>query len=486
MKTNAAFGTVSPVADRHHRLNGQPVSYTHSTSYGSISSTDVYGFKRGNLYSSPERTRQLESNTSSSLNVVPEDGIIMEFSSSETRTPRYTAGAPLDDDDEAAEEWELDEELEEQGLYRAFALLAALPYTLYPLTKGVDWPYPTVPYFPHPFPEILTSAALFSLSHLIRDPLISIIASIFPSPSAVVPTVLATALHTLLSLVLQQAALPLLLVGQYAPVHPIVRDAAFRRVWWLALGWATAEAVVGICQGYHARALYRDVLVTVHRSAETPTKPDGGPLEARAMGPLLSSGSRSPASKPASDPRGQSTLELFERQVEDDVYGVNGRAGQPFGEEEQGTGERQPLLPPKGPGSQDPDQAIKLLVEDELDELLAMRAREELEDAYGIPVIRIPVFISCLQRVNNLLLTLGIFLLLAQTYLRSPFAREGTSPNHALAITVPIVWIVQCYLALLHTPLFLPRMGVPAVVYSASLVSLGAFFSGLAMWEGLS
>ncbi|KAG6833404.1 hypothetical protein H0H87_007389 [Tephrocybe sp. NHM501043] len=502
---NAALGSVGTPADRDHRFNGSngtSVSYPRSSkTYGPTGNSDEYGINRDTLSSSPERIRLLENN--SSLDVVPEDGIVMDFSPSvENRIPRYTAGAPLVDDEEE-EEWELDEELEEQGLYRgsyrrlvllytltpitflvAFSLLAALPYVLYPMTQ--DWPYPSVPYFPHPFPELLTSAALFSLSHLTRDPMISLIISMFPSPSAVVPTVLATAIHTLIYLLLQQSALALLLVAQHMHERPTTRDAAFLRVWWLALGWAAAEAVIGTCQGYQARAAYRDVLVTVRRSAETPTKFDCGvETDGMGLGPMspLGSGSRSPSSKPAGT-RTQSTLELFERQVEDDVYDRS-RGGQPFRDLEEAEGERQPLLPPREARNSQ-DQAIKMLVEDELEELLAIRAREELEDAYGVPVIRIPVFISCLQRINALLLILGVSLLLAQGYLRSTFARDGASPNHALAITAPVVWVVQCYLALLHTPLVLPRMGVPAVVYSGSLVSLGAFFAGLAMWEGLS
>ncbi|KAG6910376.1 hypothetical protein DXG01_011091 [Tephrocybe rancida] len=485
---NAAFGSVGNVADRHHSNGYRSVSKSHSPpkTYGSV---DAHVVNRSTLTSSPERIRP----DSTLLDVVPEDRIVMEFSPDETRTPRYTAGAPLDDDEET-EEWELDQELEEQGLYRGsyrrlvllytlipitfvvvFSMLAALPYVLYPMNH--DWPYPSVPYFQHPFPELLASASLFSLSHLLRDPIITIATSIFPSPSAAVPTVLATALHTLVSLTLQQSALPLLQVTQNTPPRPTTHDGAFRRVWWLALGWAATEAIIGICQGYQARSHYRDVLVTVRRTAETPSTKADGP-EVRPMGPVSSATSRSPVGGKQTA-TGQSTLELFERQVEDDVYGGDRGGPQPFGEEQ---GERQPLLPPP----RVEEQAIKLLVEDELEELLAIRARDELEDAYGIPVIHIPVFISCLQRINDLLLALGVSLLLAQAYLRSSLARGVTTPSHALVITAPIVWAIRCYLSLLHTPLVLPRMGVPAVVYTASLISLSTFFAGLGMWEGVS
>ncbi|KNZ76622.1 hypothetical protein J132_09366 [Termitomyces sp. J132] len=379
----------------------------------------------------------------------------------EPRTPRYIGGAPLDGDDEV-EEWELDEELEEQGLYRgtyrrlvllyslnpltfaiAFALLAALPHAFYPISE--TWPYPSVPYLRHPFPELLTSAALFSLSYLLRDPISSLFSFMFPSSFTKLSTVFATSLQTLLYLTLQQLSLVLLSVTQHAPAKPTTRDAAFRRVWWLALGWACAEAVINISKGYQARALYRDVLVTVRRSEDGPGKSNG-------------------------------------TENQDDVY--DGQRSQPFGDEE--AGEYHPLL---SKGAEDKDQAIKLLVEDELDELIAMRAREELEDAYGVPVIRIPVFLTCLQRVNDLLLTLGLTLLLAQAYLRSAVSRDDPLPgssNFSLMIAAPVAWVGQCYLALLHTPVILPRMGVPTVVYHASLMSLSAFFGGLAAWKGLS
>ncbi|KAG6826895.1 hypothetical protein H0H92_014001 [Tricholoma furcatifolium] len=464
---------------------GRSVSQSHSHSHTHSPPT---AYSRPSFVTNTERPRRSDSSTK--LNAVPEDTIVMEFS-----TPT------LESEDDAVEEWELDEALEEQGLFRgpyrrlvllytltpitfviSFCLLAVLPYAVYPMTQA--WPYPSVPFLRHPFQELLTSAALFSLSALLQQPLLALFASILPSTPT---TIIATAIHTLVSLTLQQSALALLLVAYHASNRPTVHDAAFHRVWWLALGWAATEAVVGICQGYKARALYSDVIVTVRRENDA------------------SQETRTPGNLGTSSSAGQSTLELFEQQVEDDVYERSRtRSSQPFSSEEEtiGMGERQPLLP-KGengnginPSSGSAGQAIQTLLDEELDELLAIRERDELEDAYGMPVIRIPVFISCLQRINDLLLSLGITLLLAQAYLRSTFARDPPvqsapatnwhNQNLALFLTAPAVWAVKYYLALLHTPLILPRMGVPAVVYNASLVSLSAFFAGLALWEGLS
>ena len=90
-------------------------------------------------------------------------------------------------------------------------------------------------------------------------------------------------------------------------------------------------------------------------------------------------------------------------------------------------------------------------------------------------------------------MSLGVCLLLSHAYMCSTAAisfsllfqafRDGT--NTPLLITLPTVALVQFGLAVLHTPLVLPVLGVPTVVYACSLVSLGSFFAGLGVWEGL-
>ncbi|KAF8064316.1 hypothetical protein FPV67DRAFT_214518 [Lyophyllum atratum] len=518
---------------RSSLYSGSPGPYSSPRNdYGSTS-PDAFRSPRSSVTASPERLRRSDSGTV--LNVVPEDRIMMEFSSDEdVRTSRYTGGIPMhgDDDepDSEEEEWELDEELEERGLYRGsyhrlmalytltpitsllfFALLAALPTFVYPLKQ--PWPYPSVPYLPHPVPELLTSAALFSLAHLLREPLATITTYLFSNSPSSVPAAVSTAIHTVLSLALQQSALPILLIARYAPPHPKTHDAAFRRVWWLALGWAAAEAVVAVAQGYAARALYRDVMVSVRRSASAEPDMDvdveaeanvgnGGPKpEARPLGPIggsglgSGSGSRSPQTPRARDKtsaNGQGVVGLFEGVVEPGLF-----TQRTFSEEDmEDAGEWEPLLSGRRDGED--GSAIKMQVEDELEALVAIRAREELEEAYGVPIIHIPVFLSCLQRMNIMLLTLGIYLLLSQAYLRSTLATTVTSryssrpraladrSNVALAVAVPLCVVIQLSLALLQTPPLLPRVGAPAAVYSASLVSLGVFFAGLAAWEGLS
>ena len=41
-------------------------------------------------------------------------------------------------------------------------------------------------------------------------------------------------------------------------------------------------------------------------------------------------------------------------------------------------------------------------------------------------------------------------------------------------------------LSLLHTPVFLPRVGVHVVAYLGLLVGLGTLFAGLGVWDALA
>jgi hypothetical protein len=93
-----------------------------------------------------------------------------------------------------------------------------------------------------------------------------------------------------------------------------------------------------------------------------------------------------------------------------------------------------------------------------------------------------------------MLLSLGVYLILSSAYLRSTIAisspsttaRDPIKTNTPLFITLPLVLLVQYSLAIMHTPLVLPRIGVHTVVYAGLLISLGTFFVGLGVWEALS
>lgn len=54
-----------------------------------------------------------------------------------------------------------------------------------------------------------------------------------------------------------------------------------------------------------------------------------------------------------------------------------------------------------------------------------------------------------------------------------------------LLITIPLAVILQWVLSLLHTPRILPRIGVQTFVYVGFMISLGVFFAGLGIWEGI-
>ena len=87
--------------------------------------------------------------------------------------------------------------------------------------------------------------------------------------------------------------------------------------------------------------------------------------------------------------------------------------------------------------------------------------------------------------------------MLTAAYMQSTFAiapsaddivssHPPTTSNQHLAITAPPILIIYTLLAMMHTPLILPRIGIHTFVYVELLVSLGVFFGGLAVWDALS
>lgn len=436
----------------------------------------------GSTSTSPIHKKSTSSSSHLNLDCVPEDS-----------TVHFETRSYSDSEDETEE---IDARLEENGLYRGsyyrllalytlaplislvtFTFFAVLPRILYRSTFSI---YPYSSLLPFPFPEILTSISLWSLAYISRENICSLIIHLsdcFPTP---IPVLLSTSLHSTLSLLLQQIALPLLLVSldNTAPSARItVTNPAFIRVWWIALGWALSESVVAVKQGYDNIALYRDVLVTVHNQSDTEAHPESTMKE--------------PASSPDSTPtcRGDSASPTML-----DLHDYNDNGENPEFEERD---ERRPLLSSRssiGHIMCVVDEDFKLQVDQDINELIALKNREELEEMYGIPMIRIPVFISCLQRINSFLISLGVCLLLSHAYICSPIASLNSISNTTrgadytyapLLVTFPIVATIQFGLAVLHTPMVLPLLGVPTVAYTGSLVSLGTFFAGLGVWEGL-
>jgi hypothetical protein len=153
---------------------------------------------------------------------------------------------------------------------------------------------------------------------------------------------------------------------------------AFRRVWWLALGWSLAEVAAGIAQGYETLALYRDVLVPESKARE---------LVAAAMAvaptwpaPKNGNGNGNGPSDSASPPR------TADERLRESLS--RGEDGGPGGAEVAGSPVRGRQLRPSyrsvGTAS---DAEIRLDVDKDFDELVAVKAREELEELYGFPAI---------------------------------------------------------------------------------------------------
>lgn len=244
-----------------------------------------------------------------------------------------------------------------------FILLAILPLVAYRLdSNSPHSPYPYSPYLPYPLPEILTAAALWSMSLLLREFVFSLSTSIsasLPPYVSIILSLLATTIQTLITVFLQFASVVLLLFRSTPGfTHPTWHDHTFRRVWTVALGWAGVEALVGIKQGYENITLYRDVLVNVKRISPEDT----------------------------SIPADRSS---YLENDSPDITRQTSRVSQElFLEESQG--EREPLLQklPQANGVyRFSRKAIEQEVQHDLDQLIALKAREELEEIYGIPVI---------------------------------------------------------------------------------------------------
>ncbi|KAA1474090.1 hypothetical protein DENSPDRAFT_781042 [Dentipellis sp. KUC8613] len=412
-------------------------------------------------------------------------------------------------EDEALDD-EDDEEalLAEKGLfigsYRRYVLL----YTIVPLTSFLLWlliaflpsliwhtPSPTSPsqprYFPTPLPELLTAISLWALSYLLSEPLYAFFSLFLPPTPAVL---ISTAVHVLLRNLLRLAALPILLLRHYMDwPHPTYHDPVFRRVWWLALGWSLAEVAVGVTQGYAQLALYRDVLVPEERvedlleSWRRPVKPV--PANGRARGQSLD------ASPPA--------------QFLHPNLGSSSHAGSTHDSSLPRTTDGEVEGRPRVTMSRLPSEAeLRLEVDKDVDELVLLKTREELEELYGIPVIYIPVFITCLLRIASVVLSLGFTLLLSAAYLSAPISLSPYRPhsllaffappvqlvahiplydsNRAFYITFALVFLLHFFLSVLHTPVLLPRIGVHVVAYLGFLVGLGTVFAGLGLWDALS
>lgn len=145
---------------------------------------------------------------------------------------------------------------------------------------------------------------------------------------------------------------------------------AFGRVWWLALGWSLAEVTAGVVQGYKTIALYRDVLV-----------PEGEARELVASAVAVGTG----ALKNGGSDSASSRLRESLSRGEDGGPAVEVAESPVRSREQQQRQEshRSSLVA----SSEANDAEIRLEVDKDFDALLALKAREELEELYGFPAI---------------------------------------------------------------------------------------------------
>lgn len=232
-----------------------------------------------------------------------------------------------------------------------------------------------MPCFPTPLPELLLSISLFTLAHVLNPYLFTLAGLLLPNPTAT--SALGTALHVILRNALRTAALPMLALatpGGFATFHA----PAFRRVWWLALGWSLAEVTAGIAQGYEMLALYRDVLVPEGEARELVA--EALAAAAAATGPHKNGGSDSASSPRAADERLRESLS-------------RGEEGGPAVVEACASPVcvRQPLMQQASCRSlwmaTANDAEMQLEVDKDFEALVAVKARDELEELYGCPAI---------------------------------------------------------------------------------------------------
>ncbi|KAG8826870.1 hypothetical protein FRC19_006989 [Serendipita sp. 401] len=336
----------------------------------------------------------------------------------------------------------------------------------------------------------------------------------------------------------------------WAPL-PDVWHTAFTQVWWLALGWATIDVAVGVVQGYEQLALYRDVLKGYERKRShvqgSPSPPPR--LKGRRSSRPTENFARSASNLPDHQHEGQA----HEHEEEGVLNG--GRVPIPphlspqngdYQQQQQYQPIRQPshVLYTATPlqmqsselvlsGEANVVAASPLDLEAELSSLITRKQRAELEGVYGSPLPRIPIFLIALQRLDSILLSIGLTLLVSSAYLRAlylPPEEPSTPVASALSLSslVPLAeglsasvvetlkrrmdggsvrykqdWEVD-WAEIKHTtvPVFvavvlihfalsilwieaLPRIGVHTASYVGLLVSLTAFFAGLGYWSAL-
>ncbi|KAL1409091.1 hypothetical protein Q8F55_005915 [Vanrija albida] len=249
--------------------------------------------------------------------------------------------------------------------------------------------------------------------------------------------VLSTVVHAILHEGIRLVSIPLTIPSP---------TSGFHSSYYLGLGWGVAEAAWGIVQGWEQLELYRDLL-----------EPERWDEEAALT------------------------------EEPDEINGHNGLATVPETESLLVAAEEEAYL------EDEAELALRVEV------LERMRARQELEDAFGLPFPNIPFPLHLLWRLDTLLLNLGLTLILSAYYFDSePIYKhqslagggkdwEPAEPNPTPSPYLPLVWVL---VTLLHIALSLVwkivgSAGVGAVTWGGLIVALGTVFAGLGAWGGV-
>ncbi|KAL0064909.1 hypothetical protein AAF712_008164 [Marasmius tenuissimus] len=446
----------------------------------------------------------------------------------------------MSSDSDPGSDTELEMELEEEGFYagsypRLLALYALAPLTflilfilfaLVPQFLPLNHNHPEPPYTPNlpfPIPETLISGGVYTITYTL-NPFIFTISTWFCTatkrgilyltrpphyrPQLTITTatttaavVLSSLVYATLSIIMRVVTIQLLGIPSSTAPTPAYRSFTFVRAWWAGLGWALFEAVAGVWQGYRAIEAYKDVLVDMRRVKALRDVVGGGSRpgdgEREDTGTVKGYGATISDANPGSS-SSDTNADDDATPTEDENTNRGRLPRVPTASDSDP--ERQPLLSGLG-GSQhhhylshsrdsmdllnlgQSSHLVEIEVERDLDQLMALRERDELERVYGVAFVKIPIFITCLQRVNSLLLSMGLTLVLAG----ASDTTSPSSPNPPIRpLPVFLLILFQLTLYLLHSEIALPRIGVHTVVYVGFMTSLGMFFGGLGVWGVVS
>ncbi|KAG8897083.1 hypothetical protein FRC01_011488, partial [Tulasnella sp. 417] len=288
------------------------------------------------------------------------------------------------------------------------------------------------------FAGLLVGASAWIISYTLRIPIYTL-STCFNSCTSSITVALSTVLSIALEEGLRLGALVILGLRlddppasgseEWDETWPRTGDEAFQKTFWVAVGWAIVEVGWSIAQGYEQLALYRDVLPPspsylynwLNSSSILPPQADQNTGQESSDSPVPSDSSES-----------ESISHRF-------VHSALKKSISPTStiNPRRGTSTVNSLYYPQTPSTRRPGSALEAglygeaLLDAEMRELINLQSRVELEMVYGVPPPNIPVFISVLQRIDSILLTVGLTLTIASVWLTELAAVSEPSPSPA-------------------------------------------------------